>query len=380
MHLFKRLINRFAGRGPNRIAPFAVVTAARIDCRRGVHQPEAFNGILLAEPGDTASYASGLALLDQPASSELIAGQRRYLAGGIAPPAEKILYSLNTAGVTGTDGVVYCPLTRMAVAESMRTWTTALEAHPVLAAPRLPAAQDLPGCSLNLALLSAEGYYHFLIESLPRLWLARSQLGQIGHILANGTPGSFQEKWLQRAGVSPEKIIWMQGLSHYRCEQLLFTNYLMRDYQPTPWIVRALHELLDAAPPATPGRRRLWLSRTDARNRQPAWESALLARLTGFERVTLANLPPDEQIALMRESAVVAGPHGAGLSNLAFCAPGTRVVEIFPDTNRQPIYGRLANVCRLPYAWAVADFAASVPPGLAGAITRFVNDRPAHQP
>ena len=372
MHFLKRLINRLAGRGPNRIAPFAKIIAARVDRRKGIHQPEAFDGVLIAEPGDTASYLSGDALLGQDASSELIAGQRRYLAGGIAPPVEKILFSLNSAGVTGTDGVVYCPQRRTAVAESMRTWTTALEAHPVLAAPGLPAAYTLPGCSLNLATLSAEGFYHFLIESLPRLWLARAQLSSVAHVLANGSPGSFQEQWLQRAGVPPEKITWMRGLSHFHCEQLLFTNYVMRDYQPTPWIVQALRGLLDAQPPAAPGRRRLWISRRDAQSRQPAWETALLAALPGFECVVLSQQSPAQQIALMREAAVVAGPHGAGLSNLIFCAPGTRVVEIFPDANRQPIYGRLANVCQLPYAWAVTDFSTGVPAGLAAAITRFV--------
>lgn len=375
MYFLKRLIARFAGGGPNRIAPFADVAAFRIDRRQGVHhQPETFDGIVLAEPGDTANYHPGHSLLSQPASSELIFGRRRYLVGGIAPRAEKILYTLTACGVTGTEGIVYCPWTRTAVKETMRTWTRPLAAHPVLAAPRLPEAQQLPDCSLNLALLSAEGFYHFLFESLPRLWLARSQLGAVAHVLVNGAPGSFQEKWLQRAGVMPEKIIWMHGHAHFHCEQLLFTNFLMRDYQPTPWMVQALRQLLNAVPPATPGRRRLWISRSDAQSRQPAWEAALLASLPGFESVTLSQLSPDQQINLMREAAVVAGPHGAGFSNVVFCASGTKVVEIFPDTNRHPIYGRLANVCQLSYAWAVADFSAKPPAELANAITRFVSE------
>lgn len=374
MHFLKRMVARFAGSGPNRIAPFADVAFFRINHRKGVHhQPETFDGIVLTEPGDTASYNSGHSLLDQPASSELIMGRRRYLAGGITPRKKKILFVLTDSGVTSTEGIVYCPHTRTAVMETMRTWTTPLTAHPVLAAPRLPVAQPLPNCSLNLALLSAEGFYHFLFESLPRLWLARSQMDSIAHFLANGAPGSFQEKWLQHAGVPAEKIVWMQGLSHFHCEQLLFTNFLMSDYQPTPWMVQALRQLLNASPPATPGRRRLWISRSDAKSRQPAWETELLSKLTGFESVNLSQLSPDQQIALMREAAVVAGPHGAGLSNIVFCSPGTRVVEIFPDTNRHPIYGRLANVCLLPYAWAVADFSCNLPPELASAITRYID-------
>jgi capsular polysaccharide biosynthesis protein len=375
MRPLKRLANKFLGHGPNRVAPFSTVAEARREKARGVHQPEGFDGILANEPGDTAAYTSGRALLGQPESSELIGGRPRYLAGGIPAPQEKVLYSLSDAAVVGSDGVVYCPLTRTAVAESMRSWTTAVEEHPVLAAPGLPPAAALPGCSLNLALLSGDGFYHFLVEGLPRLWLARGQRTQVRHVLVNGTPGSFHEKWLGRAGIDAANLVHMPGLAHHRCEQLLFTNYLMRDYQPTPWILAALRALLQAPAPAAPGKRRLWLSRADARSRQPAWESALLARLPGFERVTLSGLAPAEQIALMAEAAVVAGPHGAGLANLVFCAPGTKVVEIFPDTNRQPIYGRLANVASLPYAWAVADFGAAAEPApLADAIRSFVHE------
>jgi len=375
MPFIKRLIARFAGSGPNRIASFTDVAASRVDHQKGVHhQPETFDGIVLTEPGDTSNFNSGHSLLDQPASSELIAGRCRYLTGGITPRTEKTLYSLVNCGVIGTEGIVYCPQSRTAVRETMRTWTTPLATHPLLSAPRFPAAQYLPGCSINLALLSAEGFYHFLFESLPRLWLARRQLSSVSHILANGSPGSCQEKWLQRAGVASKQIIWMQGLSHYHCEQLLFTNFLMRDYQPTRWMVHALRQLLDATPPQMPGRRRLWISRSDAKSRQPKWESALLTELSGFESVCLSKLAPDQQIALMREAAVVAGPHGAGLSNTVFCAPGTKVLELFPNTHRHPIYGRLANVCELPYAWAIADFSTTPPPELTCAIAQFVEE------
>jgi capsular polysaccharide biosynthesis protein len=207
-----------------------------------------------------------------------------------------------------------------------------------------------------LCALSAEGFYHFLLESLPRLYLARDYMERIKKILVNGTPGSFQEKWLRRAGVQMDKIVWMEGLSHYHCEQLLFTNHLIGDYRPDPWTIQALRELLSGHPGATPGHRRLWISRADALSRQPLWEHELLAELKDFESVNLARMDPGAQIELMKNASVVAAPHGAGLSNILFCAPGTQVVEIFPDTKRQPIYGRLAHVCGLDHAWAISHF------------------------
>lgn len=375
MRPLKKLLNRLVGQGPVRVAPFAGVLAARTDRARGVHQPEGFNGVLKREPGDACAYTPGHSLLGQPDESEMIEGRRRYLPGGIAPPQEKILFSLSDAAVVGTDGIVYCPRTRLAVAEALRTWTTAPDEHPALAAPGLPAPVALPGCTLNLALLSAEGFYHFLIEGLPRLEFAREHLAQVQHVLVNGRPGGFQERWLRQCGVAADAIVWMHGLAHHRCEQLLFTNYLMADYQPTPWIVNTLRRAVRAATPETPGKRRLWISRADARARQLTWEDALLAQLEGFEKITLSELAPAQQLELFAGAGVVAGPHGAGFAHLAFCAPGTRVIEIFPDAHRQPIYARLANVGRLHYAWAVADFAAAQPPaGLGAAMNAFLSE------
>jgi capsular polysaccharide biosynthesis protein len=39
-------------------------------------------------------------------------------------------------------------------------------------------------------------------------------------------------------------------------------------------------------------------------------------------------MPLAEQIAVFSRAECVVGPHGAGLTNLTFCRPGTKVVEI----------------------------------------------------
>jgi hypothetical protein len=373
MHLLKKLAVSVSGTGPNRAAAFRDVVTHRSDQAKGVHQPELFDGLLSAEAGDFATYTQQAGLLKQSDETERIDGRHRYQPAGIAPGREKILYTLSTAAVVGTDGIVYCPRTRMAVDETMRCWRTANSEHALLSAPRLPAAKPLSGCGLNIALLSGDGFYHFLIEALPRLWLARSYLPVVAHIFANGGESSFHARWLSHAGVLTDRVIWMTGHSHFLCEQLLFANYIMGDYQPTPWIVRALRELLHATPPTSPGRRKLWISRSDATTRSLEWEADLLSTLPGFEKITLSLLSPAEQIQLMHEAAVVAGPHGAGLANLVFCAPGTKVIEIFPDGHRHPAYARIADVCHLSYTWAVVDFVDASPrKQLGDAINRYV--------
>ena len=73
----------------------------------------------------------------------------------------------------------------------------------------------------------------------------------------------------------------------------------------------------------------LYVSRS--RSRRPlANEEQLEAFLAdaGFEVVHLEDTPWIEQIRLFQHARVIAGPHGAGLSNLVFARPGAIVIEL----------------------------------------------------
>ena len=56
--------------------------------------------------------------------------------------------------------------------------------------------------------------------------------------------------------------------------------------------------------------------------------SSFLAK-HGFETVQAESLSISEQARLFAEAKIVLGPHGAGFTNIAFCKPGTKVVELY---------------------------------------------------
>jgi hypothetical protein len=351
-----RLVNRAVGSGPWRAAPFDEIARGRLNYfAHGVHRAEDLAGRRIAPTPAPVVYGPAHALLGQTPTWESLDAGLRYRESGVFFPAALSLYSLSDACVATTDGVVYCPRTRTAIAETLRQWTQPALAHPLLSAPRYPAPVLLPGCTLSLLTLSGEGFYHLLLEAIPRLHPAADLLPTVDHILVNGSPGGFHEKWLALAGVPAAKIIWARGLAHFRCEQLLFTDYPMRDQQPSPATLADLRTRLGHVPVAHPGRR-IWISRTDAAVRRISWETEFIARLPGFVPVVLSALAPAEQIALFADCAAVAGPHGAGLAHVAFCPPGAHLFELFPHERRQPIYHRLAGLAGAHYHWATVDF------------------------
>jgi len=369
----KHLVQRMTGGGPLTVRPFDELWTPT-GPGNAVHRPESFAGELAREPADHCQYTPGHSLLGQTPRPEIVAGRPRYQSAGIAVAEIRRLFTLSDAAVAGDDAVVYCPRRRLAVAETVRQWDRPAHRHPLLAAPRFPRAQPLPGLTLSLGTLGGGGFYHFLLEALPRLQLARPWLARVDHVLANGSPGSFQERWLVHAGVTAAKIRWLQGHSHYRCEQLLFANAPCPDSQPTPWIVSRVRAAVAAgtAPRATASH--LWITRRDATSRHLAWEDELLRALGDFEHVALAELTPAEQIARLAGASVVAGLHGAGFSNLVFCTPGTRVIELMPDLRHSPLYSRLAAAAGCRHAWAAVDVTQAPPalPDLVAAIRAFL--------
>ena len=54
-------------------------------------------------------------------------------------------------------------------------------------------------------------------------------------------------------------------------------------------------------------------------------------------------------VAAFAAARVVVAPHGAGLANVVFCRPGSRVVEFFNRSYVNPCFEQWAHAARLDY-------------------------------
>ncbi|HEY4406513.1 MAG TPA: glycosyltransferase 61 family protein [Xanthobacteraceae bacterium] len=64
---------------------------------------------------------------------------------------------------------------------------------------------------------------------------------------------------------------------------------------------------------------------------------AVLSRYD-FETVYLEGMSIADQILLFQSAEFIIGPHGAGLANLLFCEPGTKVIELLPSVEMRPFF------------------------------------------
>ncbi|MBF0335870.1 MAG: glycosyltransferase family 61 protein, partial [Alphaproteobacteria bacterium] len=218
------------------------------------------------------------------------------------------------------------------------------------------APRRLPGTSLLLGFMWDYNYYHWMLEALPRLALLGPGVAAAADRLLLFEPRHpFKTRSLERAGLDPAKVEWL-GHETVSCERLILPSRLCRTGWVSPlattWLRRALmgpRRFLQRLPGR--GGRRLFVSRQDTANRRMLNEDAVFAacRPHGFERVSLAGLTLDEQIALFAQARAVVAPHGAGMVNAVFMAPGALVVDLMSGSYLNPGIWTLCAACGHSY-------------------------------
>lgn len=209
--------------------------------------------------------------------------------------------------------------------------------------------------AIFLALAWNHNYYHWMIDILPRVRLALPYL-EAGIPVA--VPPSLRASSREALALSlrylgqAENILDLAPGVH-RFERLIMPTNQTHSMDVLPESRDFLRASVGAR--RTGGGKRIYVSRRDAAVRIIANEAQLLPDLErrGFESVTLSGLSIVEQAELFAGAEAIVAHHGAGLTNLAFCAPGTKVIEVFQQGHFAPCFARLAQLGGLPYGFLV---------------------------
>lgn len=289
-----------------------------------------------------------------------------------ASPAAK-LYYLKGTRILGAEGAVISPDNRVFADFTMPPGERWME-HACFKRRRIPPVQRLRGWYATIAWPEANAFFHWMVESLPRMALLEDVVATLDGIFVSGPPQKFQVESLAALGVPHAKLIPLDPASHYEPDHL-FVPRTYSMYNPPSWMhgwfKRAYSEangLVDTGLP-----KRLYVSRADAPHRRMENEQELISELAslGFVSVQLAERPFHEQARLFNAADFIVGPHGAGLSHLLFCRPKTQVLEIVPPRWMAPAFMPLAMSAGCDYKYLVADDSE----GLADSRPQFANFR-----
>ncbi|MDN3017853.1 glycosyltransferase family 61 protein [Paenibacillus sp. BSR1-1] len=250
--------------------------------------------------------------------------------------------------VCGLNGAILTP-------DNHLIWDVSLEFvhprsnHSIFKEKELPPISQHVEKAVDLTHIVGGNYYHWMYETLPRIHLLKQSGINADLFIVKPEPRvfPFQIETLNELGITADQLIKTHSTFHIEAENLIVPS------QPsfaTKWAYDFLRCTFLKDSSATPyDQKRIYITRRWSR--KILNEDHLMEVLTkyGFIKIELETLSVAEQAKLFSTAEAIVAPHGAGLVNLTFCQPDTKVVEIFPPTYITPLYWAISSFGNLNY-------------------------------
>ena len=189
-----------------------------------------------------------------------------------------------------------------------------------------------------------QNYFHWLLEDLPQLLVARQQEIEFTILTSDGL-SKFQENYLEVLNI--DRLIlesdWI------RSSRILLVP---KQSSNSPRFDERIQTIRAAFSEYFMDREteilKIYISRSRSRRSLPQ-ESELeeFLKENGFRVVHLEELDILEQVKLFNQASLIIAPHGAGLANLVFCQKDTHVVEIMNPILFNDCYMRISSALGL---------------------------------
>ena len=212
--------------------------------------------------------------------------------------------------------------------------------------------------AISLRDTGEENYFHFYNDVLSKLFFLVSH-----NVDVTRTPVIISKKLWDREyfryyhskSTLMKSINWtVQDDNYIACDSLIVCKPLTHRNGLWKEIVLPLR------PKNAGGNRRVFVSRSRERLRFIENEAEVreLCRRLDFQFIDPGEFSPELQIEIFSSAEIVVGIHGAGLTNIVFCSPGSRVLEIFPPPSAGYLpfhYIMLASMQRLKYTALIGN-------------------------
>ena len=206
----------------------------------------------------------------------------------------------------------------------------------------------------------SKGYFHWLADALPRLFVMRDRLDKLTLML----PWEFETRDFVTASLDAfgvKTVGFIQRNEVLECRSLLMPTHTAPSGHFREETIRGVRAILLSAF----GKRnsetkseRVYISRRGAGKRRIANEQEIIPILTGngFEIVCAEDLTFKEQVAIASQTRYLISNHGAGLANMLFMREGGSVLELRHRTDYvNNCYFVMSSALELSYFYQLCE-------------------------
>lgn len=200
----------------------------------------------------------------------------------------------------------------------------------------------------------SEGYFHWLADALPRLFLVRQHLKEWTLLLPHYARRlAFVEPSLAPFGA--RSVRYMDEDEVLTCRRLFVPTHAAPPGHFNETVIQNVRKVLVAAYGNGSGRDdRLYISRSAARRRKVSNEDEVVdvLRRFGFRVFCPESCPFDEQVRTAAAARYLVSSHGAGLTNMLFMPAGSHVLELRHERDDlSNCYFTMASALGLNYSY-----------------------------
>ncbi|OZH55087.1 hypothetical protein AFK68_06810, partial [Hydrocoleum sp. CS-953] len=227
--------------------------------------------------------------------------------------------------------------------------------HRIFGFEELPPLEKVNGKVAVLSVLSGNVYFHWMVDLLPRIKILRQgiNLEEIDWFVVNDYQQPFQRETLKSLGVREEKILASDRHPHIQAKELVVPSYPSYLGWLQPWGLKFLREvfLRGVTNNKSDFSERIYIGRGNARYRRVMNEEEVVEILSqlGFTYITPESMSLENQIATFAHAKIIVAPHGSGLTNIVFCNPGTKVIELFSPHYLRYYYWHISQLLGLEH-------------------------------
>jgi hypothetical protein len=197
---------------------------------------------------------------------------------------------------------------------------------------------------------ASTNYFHWMIESLPRL-LALSEFHPNCLIFVPANLPEYIKITTRLFGFN--RLIPLKENDTYKVARLIFPESNAPLEHQNPLVMNKIRNIIikNYSLPIEKPKKRIYVSRSRQSIRRIRNEerlSEILERFE-FETVYFEDLTFEKQVELMMQASIMLSVHGANLTNILFMSPGSTIIELMNKNFNNAYYFGLASALSLPY-------------------------------
>jgi Glycosyltransferase 61 len=182
-------------------------------------------------------------------------------------------------------------------------------------------------------------YYHWLTQALPRLLLIKKSGRRFKLLLPTTHNKDFHINSLKLLDAS-HWATFEVGKSYYELHNLIYPNHDLQigDYHDD--LIRELSLTFRKNTVPVDKKKYLFVQRGKTSSRRIVNDAEVLKTFSnwGFDVIDFEKMKFEDQVNTAAQASILAGVHGAGLSNMMFMETGSKVFELTSMLNGEQYY------------------------------------------